>query len=291
MWDSRTFVTKYYNSTGDIYNYYVGKELGEIWGFRTDGFFMSNEEAANWYVNDFHTYRPASGPYAGDIKFLDRDGNQRITVGDYTLDSHGDLERIGNSMPRYQFGLNLDFRWNGIGLSMFFQGVGKRDWYPSRGSDFFWGGYGRAYVCALKSQSMSNTVQIDKTSENWVVTNAGDNPYWPRRGYSAANNNTSTMTFPSDHFLQNAAYFRLKNLTVDYTIPKKLLEKAKIDQIKIYFSGENLATWSPMFKNTGMFDPEVIQGGDTDFHDATDTGDGYSYPMLRSFTFGINLTF
>jgi hypothetical protein len=99
------------------------------------------------------------------------------------------------------------------------------------------------------------------------------------------------MTFPSDHFLQNAAYFRLKNLTVDYTIPKKLLEKAKIDQIKIYFSGENLATWSPMFKNTGMFDPEVIQGGDTDFHDATDTGDGYSYPMLRSFTFGINLTF
>ena len=291
LWDSRTFVTKYYNSTGDIYNYYVGKELGEIWGFRTDGFFMSNEEAANWYVNVFHTYRPRSGPYAGDIKFLDTDDDHKITVGDYTLDSHGDLERIGNSMPRYQFGLNLDFRWNGIGLSMFFQGVGKRDWYPSRGSDFFWGGYGRAYVCALKSQSVSNTVQIDKTSENWVVTNAGDNPYWPRRGYSAANNNTSTMTFPSDHFLQNAAYFRLKNLTVDYTIPKKLLEKAKIDQIKIYFSGENLATWSPMFKNTGMFDPEVIQGGDTDFHDATDTGDGYSYPMLRSFTFGINLTF
>ena len=69
-----------------------------------------------------------------------------------------------------------------------------------------------------------------------------------------------------------------------------MLKKAKIEQLKVYVTGENLFTWSPMFKHTDMFDPEVIQGGDSDFHDAT-TGQGYSYPMLRSFTFGINLTF
>jgi TonB-linked SusC/RagA family outer membrane protein len=163
VWDSRTWVTKYYNETGDIYSYYEGKELGEIWGFRTDGLFKTNTEAQNWFKNDYHVYRPASGPYAGDVKFLDVDDNKRISIGDATLNSHGDLERIGNSMPRYQFGLNLDFKWNGIGISAFLQGVGKRDWYPISGSDFFWGGYARAYVAyALKSQSLENTAQVDK---------------------------------------------------------------------------------------------------------------------------------
>ena len=291
VWDSRTWVTKYYNETGDIYSYYEGKELGEIWGFRTDGLFKTNTEAQNWFKNDYHVYRPASGPYAGDVKFLDVDDNKRISIGDATLNSHGDLERIGNSMPRYQFGLNLDFKWNGIGISAFLQGVGKRDWYPISGSDFFWGGYARAYVAyALKSQSLENTAQVDKSTPDWVMTNADKDPYWPRRSYAQANQSQGTLTFPNDRYLQNAAYFRLKNLTIDYSFPKAMLKKAKIDQLKVYVTGENLFTWSPMFKHTDMFDPEVIQGGDSDFHDAT-TGQGYSYPMLRSFTFGINLTF
>ena len=291
VWDSRTWVTRYNNSTGDIYTYYKGKELGEIWGFRTDGLFLTNEEAQSWYKDEVHSILPASGPYAGDIKFLDTDRNQKINIGDATLDSHGDLERIGNCMPRYQFGLNLDFRWNGIGLSVFLQGVGKRDWYPAKGSDFFWGNYARAYVAYVpKKQSAANTVQIDKSDTNWKVVNADDDPYWPRRAYAQANSTYSTLTFPNDRYLQNAAYFRLKNLTIDYTFPKGLLKKAKIDQLKIYLTGENLATWSPKFRNTDMFDPEVIMGGDSDFHDAT-SANGYSYPMLRSFTFGINLTF
>lgn len=193
-------------------------------------------------------------------------------------------------MPRYQFGLNLDFRWNGIGLSAFIQGVGKRDWYPVNGSNFFWGGYARPYSAVLKTQSRENAVQVDKSTEDWVVTNAEDNPYWPRRAYGSAEKNYGTLTFPNDKYLQNAAYFRLKNLTVDYTFPKGMLKKAKIEQLKVYLTGENLATWSPIFKNTAMFDPEVIQGGDTDFHGAN-AANGYSYPMLRSFTFGINLTF
>jgi hypothetical protein len=194
-------------------------------------------------------------------------------------------------MPRYQFGLNLDFKWNGIGISAFLQGVGKRDWYPISGSDFFWGGYARAYVAyALKSQSLENTAQVDKSTPDWVMTNADKDPYWPRRSYAQANQAQGTLTFPNDRYLQNAAYFRLKNLTVDYSFPKAMLKKAKIDQLKVYVTGENIFTWSPMFKHTDMFDPEVIQGGDSDFHDAT-TGQGYSYPMLRSFTFGINLTF
>lgn len=294
LWDSRTWVTKYYNESGNIYNYYEGKELGEIWGFRTDGYFLSNEEAAGWYKDEFHKQVPSAAPFAGDLKFLDTNGDKVISTGDWTLDSHGDLERIGNAMPRFQYGLNLDFRWNGIGLSMFFQGVGKRDWYPSRGSDFFWSGYARAY-CAyvLKDQAGDNTVQLDKSTENWTVANADKKPYWTRRAYGIGNNYTTSMGFANDYYLQNAAYVRLKNLTIDYSFPGKMLKKIKVDKLRVYLSGENLLTWSPLFKHTSMFDPEGIGNGDSDFHDGTSAsmGDGYSYPMLRTFTFGINLTF
>lgn len=292
VWDSRTFVTKYYNQSGGMFNYYEGKELGEIWGFRTDGYFLSNEEAAAWHKDEFHNFVPISGPYAGDLKFLDLNGDKVINTGSWTLDDHGDLDRIGNEAPRYMFGLNLDFKWNGIGLSAFFQGVGKRDWYPSQGTDFFWGSYGRAYAYALKDQIDSHVV-LDKSTENWTVANAADKPYWTRRTYGTADNSTGALTFPSDYFLQNAAYFRLKTLTLDYSFPKKLLEKAKIQQLRIYLTGDNLLTWSPMFRHTTMFDPEVIGNGDSDFHSGTSTtmGDGYSYPMLRTFTFGVNITF
>ena len=146
---------------------------------------------------------------------------------------------------------------------------------------------------APKLQSLDNTVQIDKSTENWVVTNAASNPYWTRRGYAQANSNYCALTFPNSYYLQNAAYIRLKNLTVDYTIPKALTKKANIESLKVYVTGENLLTWSPIFKHTAMFDPEVIQTGDSDFHGVAESGvgDGYSYPMLRTITMGVSITF
>lgn len=294
VWDSRTWVTQYYNESGNIFNFYSGKELGEIWGFQTEGFFMSNEEAAAWPKDEYHKFAPTAAPFAGDLKFSDLNGDNVINTGSWTLEDHGDLKRIGNEAPRYQFGLNLDFRWNGIGLSAFFQGVGKRDWYPAQATDFFWGAYARAYCgYVLKDQAGDNHVQLDKSTENWTVTNADKNPYWPRRTYASAESMNGALVFPSTHFLQNAAYVRLKNLTIDYSLPKKVLEKIKVQKLRFYVTGENLLTWSPLFKHTTMFDPEVIGNGDSDFHGGTGStmGDGYSYPMLRSFTFGINLTF
>lgn len=290
LWDSRTWVTKYYNQSGNIFNFYEGKELGEIWGFRTDGYFLSNEEASAWYPDQFHVNYPlGSGPYAGDLKFLDVNGDKVINTGSWTLKDHGDLERIGNEAPRYQFGLNLDATWNGIGLSAFFQGVGKRDWYPSMGTDFFWGSYARAYAYAPLTQ-VNNHVILDKSTENWTVTNP--DAFWPRAAYSTAENAKGTLNFPSDYFLMNAAYVRLKTLTLSYTFPKQLLQKAKISNLKVYVTGENLFTWSPLFKYTDMFDPEVIGNGDTDFTSGTSTsmGDGYSYPMLKTCTFGVSIT-
>lgn len=289
VWDSRTFVTRYYNESGGMFNLYEGKELGEIWGFRTNGLYLTENEALDCPTHTYHKFPITNQPHAGDLRFVDVNGDMTIGTGSWTLDDHGDLVRIGNETPRYQFGLNIDLKWNGIGLSAFFQGVGKRDWYPSKATDFFWGSYGRAYAYALKSQ-LSDMVILDKTTSNWVVTNP--DAYWTRPARSVAETESGPLCFPNDHFLQNAAYVRLKNLTIDYTLPKKVCEKIKMEKIRFYVSGENLFTFSPLFKHTQMFDPEVIGNGDTDFHSGTsDTmGDGYSYPLLRTITFGVNLT-
>ena len=297
IWDTRTWVDEYTSTSGDILDYYTGKELGEIWGFRTDGIFRSNEEANAWATDSYHKNGSNFRAYAGDLKFLDLNGDGKIDYGKGTLDDWGDLDRIGNTTPRYQYGINLDFKWNGIGLSMFFQGVGKRDWYPMVETAYVWGQYNRPYSGYLmKTQTGDNYAQIDYSTENWVVTNYDKNPYWSRRvGYSA-NRNVGPLTVENDHYLQNAAYIRLKNLTVDYSFPKKMLEKANIQGLRVYCSMENLWTWSPMFKHTDMFDPEGIGVGDSDFDSTSNIGlsgigDGMSYPMLRTITFGVGLTF
>ncbi|MCF0174347.1 MAG: TonB-dependent receptor [Bacteroidales bacterium] len=294
LWDSRTWVTSYYNESGNILTYYEGKELGEIWGFRTDGIFKSNEEANNWATDTFHKNGSNFRAYAGDLKFLDIDGDGDINYGKGTLASHGDLERIGNETPRYQYGINLEARWNGIGIAIFLQGVGHRDWYPDCDSGFFWGMYNRPYSQIWDWQLGDNRAQVDMSTENWVVTNADKNPYWTRPvGYSA-NRNVGPLTMANDHYLQNAAYLRLKNLTIDYNFPKKLLDRAKIAAVKLYISGDNLATWTPLSKYAKNFDPETISNGDSDFDTTSGLsglGQGYSYPMQRTFTFGVNLTF
>ena len=295
VWDSRTWVKDFYNANGDILNYYEGKELGEIWGFRTDGYFLSNEEASQWVQDTFHKNGSNFAAYAGDLKFIDVDKDNAIDTGKGTLDDHGDLERIGNETPRYQYGINIGANWNGIGLSLFFQGVGRRDWYPSCESGFFWGMYNRPYGY-LPTIHTTDAVQIDYSTENWVVTNAADKPYYTRQVGYAANRNVGPLTWENDYYLQNAAYCRLKNLTIDYTFPKQWTRKLNIESLKVYFSGENLLTFSPIFKHTKMFDPEVIGFGDSDFTASDNTGlggagQGYSYPMLRSFTFGLNINF
>lgn len=295
VWDSRTWVNDFYNANGDILNYYSGKELGEIWGFRTDGYFLSNEEASQWVQDTFHKNGSNFAAYAGDLKFLDLNHDNAIGTGKGTLDDHGDLERIGNESPRYMYGINVGANWNGIGLSVFVQGVGKRDWYPSCESGFFWGMYNRPYGY-LPTIHTTDAVQVDYSTENWVVTNAADKPYFTRQVAYSANRNVGPLTWENDYYLQDASYWRLKNLTIDYTFPKKWTSKLNIEKLKVYFSGENLLTFSPIFKHSKMFDPEVIGYGDTDFTASDNTGlsgagQGYSYPMLKSFTFGLNINF
>ncbi|UAY56955.1 SusC/RagA family TonB-linked outer membrane protein [Arachidicoccus terrestris] len=296
MWDSRTWVTDYYNTNGDLTTYYKGMEIGEIWGFKTAGIYASNAEAANGPAYNFFKNGEMFQAYAGDLKFVDVNGDGIMTKGSRTLSDHGDMVIIGNSSPRYNFGFNLSLNWKGFGLSTFFQGVLKRDWYPWTESGFFWGQHNRAYNSLLKTQTGDNIVQVDKTTENWVVTNMDKNPYWTRSVSLAANRNDGPLTWENSHYLQNVAYVRLKNITIDYNLPATWIKAIGFTSARIFLTGENLWTYSPMFKHTKMFDPEVIESGDTDFAASTTaglggTGNGYSYPMLKNITLGVSVNF
>lgn len=135
--DAQTTVTSYPgNTTNSIDTYASGRKIGEIWGFETIGIAKTQEEM------DAHLEKVGGQPFgtewgAGDIMYADLDGNPGITEGARTLEDHGDMKVIGNSTPRYHFGIDLSADWKGFDLRVFFQGVMKRDYFQS--TNHFWG--------------------------------------------------------------------------------------------------------------------------------------------------------
>ena len=306
VWDSRSFITRYTAKTNRvplIYagSYYEGMEIGEFWGYHVDGLFATDEEARDWGVNaqstSFWSGENVSWG-AGDIKFADlggakdSDGNDIpdgfVNYGARTLEDHGDLIKIGNTSPRYHYGINFGANWNGFDASVFFQGIGKRDWYPAGSSGLFWGQYDYPWGYSLPWQN----------DERWTPERQEADPdyylkaYWPRlRGYLGISNR-GTVRAANDRYMQNARYLRLKNLSFGYTIPKPLTRRAGLEKVRVFFSGENLCFFSPLKKYARNFDPEMLEAGDSVVGTTRGTnGDGYGYPMTKSYTFGINLTF
>ncbi len=126
--------------------------MGEIWGYHVDGLFKTDKEAAEYQakINDKavngRVYSSKVDGYlrAGDVRFADLNGDNVIGAGAGTVDDPGDKRIIGNTTPRYNYSFRLDASWNGFDVSAFFQGIGKRDWYPSsssssQGANSFWG--------------------------------------------------------------------------------------------------------------------------------------------------------
>ena len=287
VWDNTSKITRYTSKTGTLptnykVNYYEGMTLGEIWGYRCDGLFQSDEEAQTYANYSKFTNRSAKWS-AGDPRYLDLNGDGYVNNGNNTIYDHGDLEKIGNTTPRYCYSIQGGIRWNGIGLSMMWQGVGKRDWYPAKESGYFWGQYGRPYSMALPWH----------TTDRWSPTNRG--AYWPRLVAYAACDSGTILSQPNTRYLQDVSYIRLKNLTIDYNFPKELIGKIGLQALKIYFSGENLLTFSPLKKHAKNYDPEGIYAGDADYgtgkYGTDNFGDGDGYPVMKSYTIGLTLTF
>lgn len=261
--DSRSFITKYSNPTGTLSSYYVGYEFGQQWGYHTIGYFLSDEDVA--YSPDqtnIASYLDSRPLGAGDLKFADLNHDFKISSGNNTLDDPGDRTIIGNTSKRFTFGLSAGADWNGFDLSLFFQGVGKRDYFPGSRDLYFWGIY---------SQPWTN-ITYGNYYDRWTEENP--NGYFPRmKGYVAE---YTEACLPQTKYKQNAAYIRLKNLTFGYTLPAQWTQKFNVNRLRVFFAGDNLFYISGLYKHYNI-DPEGLGG--------------QMYPLQRSYSFGLNVTF
>ncbi|GGW41007.1 SusC/RagA family TonB-linked outer membrane protein [Arenibacter certesii] len=257
--DSKAEITKYDNPTKSLAaSFYEGQQIGEIWGYRTNGLFESSAEYQSSgldYSN--RTGLPITG---GDVWFVDQDGNNIIDNGTSTVDDSGDLMIIGNDTPRYTYGINLGASWKGLSLDIFMQGVGRRDMALYGG--LFW-------------PDENGTPQVNHM-DYWSEDNKGG--YWPRVLGNQGGFNYAT----SDRYLQDFSYLRMKQLTLSYSFSDNLIEKTLLKSANIYFTGQNLFEFDNVISG---FDPEISSTGFNGW------GPGKSYPFQRSFSVGLNLTF
>jgi TonB-linked SusC/RagA family outer membrane protein len=281
--DSRTKITKYKNDLLLLNNWRKGQYVGEIWGLQNDGYFKSQAE-----INSLN--QSAIVPWGalsiveGWPKYVDQNKDNKITLGN-TQTNPGDLKIIGDNSTRFRFGVNLDMDWNGFDLSMFIQGVGKKDFYPHH--YLFWGPYQQPYAGIYpwnlnyyRGTSETGTDR-DRHSKSYLAAGLADantNSYFPvLQSWLADNNYGSGLDIPQTKYLLNAAYIRLKNLTAGYTLPASLTKRYKINRLRVFVTGENLFEFSEIKK---YFDPEAVADGY-----------GWAYPFQRKYAMGINLDF
>lgn len=272
MSDYLTFVTKYPNPTGSLSTYRAdGKAaIGQIWGYETIGIAKTQAEM------DAHLATLSNGQNAfgsnwgaGDIMYADLNGDGLLNNGNNTISNHGDLKIIGNTSPRYNMSLNLNLDYKGIDFSAFFQGILKRQVYNN--SYLFWGATNDIWWSTGLVQHL-DYFRDDPNSPLGENLNA----YYPRPVFGSSKNRQT-----QSKYVLNAAYMRLKNVQLGYTLPAAYVNKIGLSKIRIYISGENVFTITKMPK---MFDPETV-----DY--ATGFYNGATYPMTKIYSAGLSVTF
>jgi TonB-linked SusC/RagA family outer membrane protein len=260
-------ITKYDNPNKILSSRYEGQKIGEMWGYSIDGYFKTNEEAQAYKVDQTLVNKQrlsAPGEWsklqAGDLKFLDLNGDGKISEGANTLADHGDLKIIGNANPRFRYGMNVGASWGGLDFSALAQGIIRRHWYPGANADKFWGPYSRPYYSF-----------IPEKFEEDVWTPENTDAYFPiLRGYTALNGG-GDLNARNDRYIQNIGYLRLKNVVIGYTIPERISKLVRIPRARIYVSGENLLTYTPL--RSKYIDPEQFDGDGTN---------GRTYPLSKT---------
>ena len=262
--DARQFILSYPNESKNLSTYYSGMELNNIWGYETEGIAQSQEEMDAWLENN----RPNWGSNwkAGDIMYRDLNGDGEVTSGANTLDDPGDRKIIGNSTPRYRFGLNFNLEWKGIDFSVFFQGVAKRDWAFGPGDTYFWGASG---------QGLWQAAGFEEHLDYWSTENL--DAYYPRPIFG----DQKSLQYQT-RYLQSAAFLRCKNIQIGYTLPQKWTTKIGLQSCRIYLSCDNAFTISGL---SSIFDPEAFGS-----YDSYGTS-GKTYPLQRTLALGLTLNF
>ncbi len=237
----------------------TGRSLKAMFGYHSLGLFKTSDDingdgiinsSDGYNITQFGTLHP------GDIKYEDKNGDKKIDNDDLTF--------IGNSFPEIIYGFSPNAEWKGFDLSLFFQGTGK--YMRSMG--------GYETVPFLNNKSNGDYYYY---RHHWTVDN--QNAKYPRATTAPTANNTQT----SDLYNISSAYLRLKSINFGYTLPSNLANSLKDMRIRIYFVGENLLTFTKMFKSQ---DPE--QYNDSSLSDDENHS---HYPLMKTYSLGINVTF
>lgn len=228
-----------------------GYPINTIWGYQTDGYFQTEDEVKAWAFQDNRT-----GP--GDVRYIDQNGDGRLSVGKGTTEDHGDLILLGTTNPRYLFGVTLGAQWKGFDFSAFFQGVGKRHYRPNPES------------IAPLLVTWKQALGIHR--DYWTPENT--DALFPRPFVGASHNYLS-----SDKWVMNAQYVRLKNIQIGYTLPMSFTQKFYVSRARFFFSGQDLFTLSGLGAFQGYYDPETRDNVEND------------YPFFATASVGLNVSF
>ncbi|MGC1632307.1 MAG: TonB-dependent receptor [Gelidibacter sp.] len=272
--DYTTEVTEWNNSSKLLGSYYTGQKIGEIWGLTSDGLIQASDvvDASGLIVNgvDYKNVRTGAFKYGpGDVMYRDLDGDGIISRGKGTADESGDLSVIGNTTPRYQYGMRFGGTFYGFDVDAFFQGVGERQYWAT--SDLVLPFYNRT------------DAMYEHMNDYWTPDNT--DAYYPNPYPGHAGNAFGTYAPGSNNFvaqsryLLNMSYLRLKSLTVGYTIPQTITQKIGIDKIRPYISGLNLVTFN---SSKLPVDPEINEA---------ESAWGRTFPYAKTWSLGVQIAF
>lgn len=310
--DARTKITKWNNESHLMYsylpasgNYTEGMYFGDILGFETDGYYTQDDMSWNgkrYVPNEGVVNQTAleNGDFRfapGDVKFVDQNGDGKIDWGKGTVEDHGDLKVIGNAMPRYEYSFRIGGAWKGFDIDIFFQGVGQRKMWAT-GSTILpqaqsgWGTFtnqiGNYNEIAYLPDGQIDFANSNISEDNWyprLYSGSASVGTVPNVGYGNFN------FYPQSKYLLNLAYLRLKNITVGYTLPAEITQKALIQKARIYFSADNLCF---LYNGASKYqlDPELTRRSGSSVVGAnTDARFGQTIPQRQALSFGLQVTF
>lgn len=232
-------------------NRIVGEPIGIIYGYETEGLFVNQSEidSAPEQLVGKSNLKP------GYIRYKDQNNDGKVTAND-------DRKVLGSMTPKFYYGVNLSASYKGLDLSVLFQGLGGH----------------KRLIGSYMAYAFYNGGQIQKWQAEDCWTEANPNKWASYPRIETMNmNNVNAQT--SDFWVRNASYLRCKNIQLGYTLPKQLVKKVGIENVRLFFSGQNLFTWSSFYKG---WDPE----------NEISTGDAPSYyPITRVYSFGMNVKF
>jgi len=286
--DYTSIVTKYFNPTGSLSSWYVGREVGELWGYTVNDLFRTQSELDN-YTSTVNLNQLGTTWRTGDLKYEDTNKDGKVGNGSNTVNDHGDISKIGNTEAHYQYGVNAGMSYKGFDFSMLWRGVGKKDQYYDRYSNIYWGFTSGWWESTIQPRNLDYFRDTPGTKYSGLYegdANINTDAYWPRP-YQNGTQEAKNKNNPNTRYLQDASYLRLQNIQLGYSLPQRIISKLNLQKLRIAISGENLITFS---KLPDGIDPAATIGWAGGFFSGPTVG-RLTYGADRIFSFTLSATY